>query len=46
METILPPKNKLVQDSEGNEKNGYPDPDSTKQRKTIPRNPMKPTRRS
>jgi NAD(P)H-dependent FMN reductase len=27
METILPPKNKLVQDSEGNEENGYPVPD-------------------
>jgi hypothetical protein len=25
-----PPKNKLVQDSEGNEENGYPDPDSNK----------------
>jgi hypothetical protein len=25
-----PPLNKLVQDSEGNEKNGYPDPDSNK----------------
>jgi hypothetical protein len=23
-----PPKNKLVQDSEGNEENGHPDPDS------------------
>jgi hypothetical protein len=30
METILPLKNKLVQDSEGNEENGYPDPDSNK----------------
>jgi hypothetical protein len=25
-----PPQNKLVQDSEGNEDNGYPDPDSNK----------------
>jgi hypothetical protein len=25
-----PPQNKLVQDSEGNEENGYPDPDSNK----------------
>jgi hypothetical protein len=25
-----PPKKKLVQDSEGNEENGYPDPDSKK----------------
>jgi hypothetical protein len=30
METILPPNNKLVQDSEGNEENRYPDPDSKK----------------
>jgi hypothetical protein len=30
MKTILPLKNKLVQDSEGNEENGYPDPDSNK----------------
>jgi hypothetical protein len=30
METILPPQNKLVQDSEGNEEKGYPDPDSNK----------------
>jgi hypothetical protein len=27
-----PPKNKLVQDSEGNEENGYPDPDPIKER--------------
>jgi hypothetical protein len=25
-----PPKNKLVQESEGNEENGYPDTDSNK----------------
>jgi hypothetical protein len=25
-----PPKNKLLQDSEGNEENGYPDPNSNK----------------
>jgi hypothetical protein len=30
METILPPKNNLIQDSEGNEENGYPVPDSNK----------------
>jgi hypothetical protein len=30
METIFHPKNKLVQDSEGNEENRYPDPDSNK----------------
>jgi hypothetical protein len=27
---ILPPQNKLIQDSEGNEENGYPVPDSNK----------------
>jgi hypothetical protein len=32
METILPHKKKLVQDSEGNEENGYPVPDSNKKR--------------
>jgi hypothetical protein len=30
MENILPPKNKLVYDSEGNEENRYPVPDSNK----------------
>jgi hypothetical protein len=30
METILPPKKKLIQDSEGSEENGYPVPDSNK----------------
>jgi hypothetical protein len=30
METILPSKNKLVQDSERNEQNRYPDQDSNK----------------
>jgi hypothetical protein len=30
METILPPQNKLIQDSEGNGENGYPVPDSNK----------------
>jgi hypothetical protein len=30
METFLPPQNKLVQDSEENEENRYPDPDSNK----------------
>jgi hypothetical protein len=30
METILPPKNNLIQESERNEKNGYPVPDSNK----------------
>jgi hypothetical protein len=41
-----PPKNKLVQDSERNEETGYPDPDSNKTKKTIPRNPTKPARTS
>jgi hypothetical protein len=39
-----PPKNKLVLDSEGNEENRYPDPDSSKTKKTMPKNPRKPTR--
>jgi hypothetical protein len=30
MEIILPPKNNLIQDSEGNEENGYPVLDSNK----------------
>jgi hypothetical protein len=30
METILSPKNNLMQNSEGNEENGYPVPDSNK----------------
>jgi hypothetical protein len=30
METILPPKNNLIQDSRGNEENEYPVPDSNK----------------
>jgi hypothetical protein len=29
---LSPPKNKLIQDLEGNEENGYPLPDSKKQR--------------
>jgi hypothetical protein len=37
METILPHKNKLVQDSEGNKKkkNRYPDPDSKKSKDKL-----------
>jgi hypothetical protein len=31
-ETIFTPKNNLLQDSEGNEKNGYPVQDSNKTR--------------
>jgi hypothetical protein len=38
------PQNKLVQDSEGNEENGYPDADSNKTKINLPKNPMKPTR--
>jgi hypothetical protein len=38
METILPhPPNKLVQDPEGNEKNGYPVPDSKKTKIDYPK---------
>jgi hypothetical protein len=43
METILPPKNKLLQDSEGNEENRYPVPDTDKTKIDYPRNPTKPT---
>jgi hypothetical protein len=39
-----PPKNKLVQDSEGNEENGYPDSDSNNTKINYTRNPTKPTR--
>jgi hypothetical protein len=41
-----PHKNKLVQESEGNEENTYPVPDPNKTKITIPRNPTKPTRTS
>jgi hypothetical protein len=34
-----PPKNKLVQDSEGNEENGYPVPDSSKTKINYPKEP-------
>jgi hypothetical protein len=30
IETTLPPQNNLIQDSEGNEENKQPDPDSNK----------------
>jgi hypothetical protein len=33
------PKNKLVQDSEGNEKNGYQDPDSNKTKINYAKDP-------
>jgi hypothetical protein len=39
METLLPPKNNLIQDSEGNEKNGYPVPDSNKTKKKDAKEP-------
>jgi hypothetical protein len=39
-----PPKNKLVQDSEANEENGSPVPDTNKTRIDYSRNPTKPTR--
>jgi hypothetical protein len=39
-----PHKTKLIQDSEGNKENGYPVPDSKKQRQTMTRNPVKPKR--
>jgi hypothetical protein len=36
-----PHKNKLVQDSEGNEENGYPDPDSNKTKINYVKEPNK-----
>jgi hypothetical protein len=45
METILPPsppkKNKLVQDSEGNEENGYPVPEPNQTKIDYPKEPNK-----
>jgi hypothetical protein len=38
------PKNKLVQDSEGNEENGYPDPDSNKTKINYSKEPNEATR--
>jgi hypothetical protein len=37
METILPPQNKLEQDSEGNEENVYPAPDPNKTKIDYPK---------
>jgi hypothetical protein len=37
----FPPKNKLVQDSEGNEENRYPDPDSNKTKINYTKEPNK-----
>jgi hypothetical protein len=39
-----PPKNKLVQDSEGKEENRYSDPDSNKTKKNYAKTPTKATR--
>jgi hypothetical protein len=39
-----PPKNKLIQDSEGNEENGYPVPDSNKTKINYAKEPNKPIR--
>jgi hypothetical protein len=40
----LLPKNKIVEDSEGNEKNGYPVPDLNKTNIDYPKEPKKSTR--
>jgi hypothetical protein len=37
-------QNKLIQNSEGNEENRYPVPDTNKTKITMLRNPMKATR--
>jgi hypothetical protein len=41
METILPPKNNLIQDSETNEENGYPLLDSNKTKINDAKEPNK-----
>jgi hypothetical protein len=41
METILPPKTKLVQDAEGNKENRYPGQDSNKTKITYTKEPNK-----
>jgi hypothetical protein len=41
METILAPKNEVVHDSEGNEENGYPYPDSNKTKINYTKEPNK-----
>jgi hypothetical protein len=41
METILSTKNKLVQDSQGNEENGYPVPDLNKTKIDYTKEPNK-----
>jgi hypothetical protein len=37
----FPPNNKLVQETEGNEENGYPDSDSNKTKKNYTKEPNK-----
>jgi hypothetical protein len=44
LETIHPPKNKVVQDLEQNEENGYPDWDSNKTKINYTKNPTKTTK--
>jgi hypothetical protein len=39
-----PPQNKLLQDSEGNEENGYPAPDSNKTKIDYPKDPKEATK--
>jgi hypothetical protein len=39
METILPPKNNVIQVSEGNEENGYPAPEYNKTKKNDAKEP-------
>jgi hypothetical protein len=46
MKTIFPPKNKLVQDSEGNEENRHPVPDSNKTKIDYPKEPNKAHKKS
>jgi hypothetical protein len=41
-----PQKKKLIQDSEGNEENGYLVPDPNKTRHMTPRNPVMPIKTS
>jgi hypothetical protein len=44
METILSQQNNLIQDSEGNEENGYPVPDPNKTKINDQRNTAMPTK--
>jgi hypothetical protein len=38
-----PPKSKLIQDSEGNDENRYPGPDTNKTKISYTKDPTKPT---